>query len=157
MKRENIKIAVVDGQGGGLGRALIERIKRANPDIAVRALGTNAAATAAMLKGGADDGATGENAVIFNAARMHILLGPVGILAANGLLGEITPAMAEAIGSGDALKILLPSTKCNIRLAVAGKEPTQTYLDEAARLCGEEIARLAEIQDNGPPAGNRRR
>lgn len=142
MKREEIKIAVVDGQGGGLGRALIEQVKKAHPDIAIRALGTNAAATAAMLKGGADDGATGENAVIFNAPRMHILMGPIGILAANGLLGEVTPAMAEAIGSGDAVKILLPSTKCNIRLALAGKEPMQTYLDDAVRLCGEEIARL---------------
>lgn len=142
MKRENIRIAVVDGQGGGLGGALIEQVKKANPDIPIRALGTNAAATAAMLKGGADDGATGENAVIFNAPRMHILLGPVGVLAANGLLGEVTPAMAEAIGSADALKILLPSSKCNIRLAIGEKEPMQTYLNEAVRLCNEEIMHL---------------
>jgi NAD(P)-dependent dehydrogenase (short-subunit alcohol dehydrogenase family) len=143
MKRESIRIAVIDGQGGGLGRALVEQVRRANPDISIRALGTNAAATAAMLKGGADDGATGENAIVFNAARMQILLGPVGILAANGLLGEVTPAMAEAVGAGDALKILLPSAKCNIRLAIGGKESMQTYLNEAVRLCNEEIARLS--------------
>lgn len=142
MKRENIRIAVIDGQGGGLGGALIEQVKKANPDIPIRALGTNAAATAAMLKGGADDGATGENAVIFNAPRMNILLGPVGILAANGLLGEVTPAMAEAVGSADALKILLPSSKCNIRLAIGEKKPMQTHLSEAVRLCNEEIMHL---------------
>lgn len=142
MKRENIRIAVIDGQGGGLGSALIEQVKKANSDIPIRALGTNSAATAAMLKGGADDGATGENAVVFNAPRMHILLGSVGILAANGLLGEVTPAMAEAIGSANGLKILLPSSKCNIRLATGEKEPIQTYLNEAVRLCNEEIMRL---------------
>lgn len=142
MKRENIKIAVIDGQGGGLGGALIQQLKKANPDIPLRALGTNAAATATMFKGGADDGATGENTIVYNASRMHILLGPIGILVANGLLGEVTPAMAAAIGSADAVKILLPSLKCNIRLAVGAKESMQTYLNEAVRLCNEEIAHL---------------
>jgi len=142
MERKHIRIAVIDGQGGGIGRALIEQVKKANPDIPVRALGTNAAATAAMMKGGADDGATGENAVIFNAAHAEILLGPIGILAANGLLGEVTPAMATAVGASDALKILLPSQRCNIRLATGERAPMQTYLNEAVRLCSEEIARL---------------
>lgn len=142
MKREELKVAVIDGQGGGVGRALVEQIKRAFPALHVRALGTNALATAAMLKAGADDGATGENAIVYNAARVQVLLGPVGILAANGLLGELTPAMAAAVSGSDAVKILLPSQRCGIRLAVGPNQPMQVYLEEAIRLLGEEVQRL---------------
>ena len=142
VKREHIMVAVIDGQGGGVGRALVEQIKRTFPTLHVRALGTNALATAAMLKGGADEGATGENAVAFGAGRAHILLGPVGILAANGLLGEVTPRMAEAIGASEAVKILLPSQRCSIRLAVGPAQPLQYYLDDAMRLLDEEVRRL---------------
>ena len=142
MKKENILIAVIDGQGGGMGRALVEMAKRTVPDLHVRALGTNALATGAMLKAGADDGATGENAVVYSAARAHILLGPVGILTPNGLLGEVTPAMAAAVGGSDAVKILLPSQRCSIRLAVGPGQPMQYYLDEAMRLLDEEVRRL---------------
>lgn len=144
MKREDIQVAVIDGQGGGVGRALVAQVKGAYPTVRVRALGTNATATAAMLKGGADDGATGENAIVFNAGRMQVLLGPVGILAANGLLGELTPAMAAAIGGSDAVKILLPSQRCGIRLAIGPAQPMQSYLEEAVRLLGEELARLTQ-------------
>ena len=142
MKKESILIAVIDGQGGGMGRALVEMAKRTVPDLHIRALGTNALATAAMLKGGADEGATGENAVSFGAGRAHILLGPVGILAANGLLGAVNPRMAEAIGASEAVKILLPSQRCSIRLAVGPGQPMQYYLDEAMRLLDEEVRRL---------------
>ncbi|MEG1592865.1 MAG: DUF3842 family protein [Oscillibacter sp.] len=139
MKRKEIQVAVIDGQGGGVGRALVAQVKAAYPALRVRAIGTNAVATAAMLKAGADDGATGENAVIWGASQMRVLLGPIGILTANGLLGEVSPAMAAAIGGSDAVKILLPSQRCNIRLAVGPIQPLQSYLDEAVRLLSEEL------------------
>lgn len=142
MRGQELLAAVIDGQGGGMGRALAEAVKRAYPALWLRALGTNALATAAMLKGGADEGATGENAVVVGAARAQILLGPVGVLAANGLLGEVTPRMAEAIGASDAVKILLPSQRCSIRLAMGPNQPLQVYLDHAVRLVGEELERL---------------
>ena len=137
-----MNVVVMDAQGGGMGRMLVEALKREMPEQPVIAVGTNALATAAMLKGGADEGATGENAVAFGAGRAHILLGPVGILAANGLLGEVTPRMAEAIGASEAVKILLPSQRCSIRLAVGPAQPLQYYLDDAMRLLDEEVRRL---------------
>lgn len=91
MRDLNPVIVVIDGQGGGIGKALVERVKRAYPEVSVRALGTNSAATSAMMKGGADDGATGENAIVFNVSRAEIIAGPIGIIMANGLLGEVTP------------------------------------------------------------------
>ena len=139
MRQEAPFVAVIDGQGGGMGRGLVEAVKKRWPQLHVRALGTNALATAAMLRAGADDGATGENAVVFNAHRADVLLGPIGVLTPNGLLGEVSPAMAEAIGGSEAVKILLPSQRCSIRLAVGEPQPLQFYLDQAVRLLGEEL------------------
>ena len=144
VKREHIMVAVIDGQCGGVGRALVEQIKRTLPTLHVRALGTNALATAAMLKGGADDGATGENAIVHNAGQMQVLLGPMAILVANGLLGEMTSQMAAAVGGSGALKILVPSQRCNIRLAGVAMQPMQVYLEDAVRMLGEELDRLSE-------------
>ena len=139
MRQESPLVAVIDGQGGGMGRGLVEAVKKKWPQLHVRALGTNALATAAMLRSGADDGATGENAVVFNAHRADVLLGPIGVLTPNGLLGEVSPAMAAAIGGSEAVKILLPSQRCSIRLAVGEPQPLQFYLDQAMRLLGEEL------------------
>ena len=152
MMRGELLVAVVDGQGGGMGRGLVEAVKKKWPSLHVRALGTNSLATAAMLRAGADDGATGENAVAFNARRADILLGPIGVLTPNGLLGEVSPRMAEAIGGSEAVKILLPSQRCSIRLAVGESQPLQFYLDQAVRLLegqfkevGEELRRAAAV------------
>jgi len=142
MKRDLIQVAVIDGQGGGIGRSLVERFRQSFSDIHIRALGTNAIATANMLKGGAQDGATGENALVFNIGKMHIIAGPVGILMPHGLLGELSPKMAEAIGMSDAVRILIPSAQCNIRLAIGVNQTMTFYLDEAVRLFEAEILRL---------------
>ena len=139
MKHGDLLVVVVDGQGGGMGRGLVESIKKKWPKLHVRAVGTNSLATSAMLRAGADDGATGENAVVFNARQADLLLGPIGILTPNGLLGEVSPAMAGAVGASEAVKILLPSQRCSIRLAVGEPQPLQFYLDQAVRLLGEEL------------------
>ena len=110
-------VAVVDGQGGGMGRGLVEAVKRAWPDLRVRALGTNALATAAMLRAGADSAATGENAVIVCARKADVIVGPVGIVIADALLGEITPAMAAAIGQSRAKRVLIPINHCDNLIA----------------------------------------
>ena len=133
MKHGDLLVVVVDGQGGGMGRGLVESIKKKWPKLHVRAVGTNSLATSAMLRAGADDGATGENAVVFNARQADLLLGPIGILTPNGLLGEVSPAMAGAVGASEAVKILLPSQRCSIRLAAGDPQPLQFYLDQALR------------------------
>lgn len=114
------KIVVIDGQGGGMGRQLIAAIKAAHPDLALTAIGTNAIATAAMIKAGADRAATGENAVIVACRTADVIIGPIGVVIADALLGEITPAMAAAVGRSEAQKLLLPVSTCsNIVVGVA--------------------------------------
>lgn len=123
-------ILVIDGQGGRIGREIIERIKAECPNCLVTAVGTNSMATAAMLKGGADQAATGENAVIVNAAAADILIGPVGIVVADALLGEITAAMAAAVGRSRALKLLIPVNQCGNIIVGVGKIPVKAMLDD---------------------------
>ena len=108
-----MKILVVDGQGGGVGRQLVVQIKQAFPDVQLMAVGTNTIATSAMMKGGADTAATGENAVLVAARKADVIVGPLGIVVADSLGGEITPAMANAVAQSDAKRILLPFKNCD--------------------------------------------
>lgn len=108
-----MKILVIDGQGGGVGRQLVTQIKQAFPDVQLMAVGTNTIATSAMLKGGADAAATGENAVLVAVRKADIVVGPIGIVVADSLGGEITPAMANAVAQSSAKRILLPFKRCD--------------------------------------------
>ena len=107
-----MNILVIDAQGGGMGRMLVEGLKRALPEQPVTAVGTNALATSAMLKAGADQAATGENAIRVCAAKADIILAPIGMVMADAMLGEVTAEMAVAIGRSPAHKILLPVARC---------------------------------------------
>ena len=106
-------LLVIDGQGGGIGRQLTQSIKENFPDITIRAIGTNTIATQAMIKAGADEAATGENAVIVGCREADIIIGPLGIVIADSLFGEITPSMAIAIGQSKAVRILIPMNQCD--------------------------------------------
>ena len=108
-----MKITIIDGQGGRMGRAVIEQLKKNHPTLELYAIGTNSIATAAMLKAGADEAATGENAAAVCCRKADIIIGPIGIVIADSLLGEITPAMAVAIGQSRAKRILIPVNHCD--------------------------------------------
>ena len=108
-----MKIIIIDGQGGKMGKCVVEQLKKAHPELKLIAVGTNGIATSAMLKAGADFGATGENPVLVACRDADFIIGPLGIMAADSLLGEVTPAMAVAVGSSLAQKILLPVNRCN--------------------------------------------
>lgn len=107
-----MKILIIDGQGGGVGRQLVENIKGAFPEAEILAVGTNALATQAMMKAGAEHGATGENAVLAACRSAEVIIGPIGIVVADSLYGEITPKMAKAVGQSPAKKLLIPINHC---------------------------------------------
>lgn len=132
------KITIIDGQGGKIGKTIIEQLKKVNPEQELYAIGTNALATAAMLKAGADYGATGENPCVVNAEDSDIIIGPVGIVIANALLGEITPKIATAVGASKAYKILIPMNKCNHHVVGCG----DNGLAENIRLVCEKVKEL---------------
>lgn len=112
-----MRIAVIDGQGGGIGKAVVARLRADFGDaLEILALGTNAVATGNMLRNGADAGATGENAVRVNARKVDIIIGPMAILMSNSMLGEITPVMAEAVSDSPARKIIVPLNLCNVHI-----------------------------------------
>ena len=126
-------ILIIDGQGGMLGKQIVEAVKRLQADGEIIAVGTNSIATANMLKAGADRGATGENAVIVAARSADIIVGPIGIVIADSLLGEITPKMAVALGQSGAAKILMPVNKCNNIVIGASDKSTSELIEEAIK------------------------
>jgi hypothetical protein len=144
LKEKKSLILVIDGQGGGVGKAIIERLRSAIeakeiPPVYIRSLGTNSAATARMMKAGADDGATGENAIIFNAPKADYIIGAMGIVMPNAILGELSPAMAEAIGASDGVKILIPIDKCHTRIAMVSEGTLGQYIDKAIQILREDL------------------
>ena len=108
-----MNILIIDAQGGGIGKQVILAVKQNMPDAVITAVGTNTTATSMMLKAGADYGATGENAVIVGTRKADVIIGPIGIIVADSMFGEITPAMATAIGQSDAKRILIPVNHCD--------------------------------------------
>ena len=135
-----MKIVVIDGQGGRMGSLIVEKIKASGIAEKITAIGTNSIATSAMLKAGADRAATGENPVIVNSKRADFIIGPIGIIAADSLLGEITPAMANAVASCSAFKILIPTGRCNRYIAGIQDIPLGGLIDAAVLKLKEELA-----------------
>ena len=125
-----MNIVVIDGMGGGIGKAIIEYIKNELSGVEIMAVGTNSIATSNMLKAGADNGATGENAVIHNCKNADYIIGVVGIAFANSMHGEISPKMAKAVSSSPAHKILIPLDKCNVSILGVAEKSIQTYINE---------------------------
>lgn len=134
-----MNILVIDAQGGGIGRQLIAAIRQTLPDADITAVGTNSAATLAMLKAGADKGATGENAVLVACRKADVIVGPVGIVIADSLMGEITPAMAVAVGQSSARRVLIPFQHCDNIVAgvseLSAGRLIQSAVEEIERLC----------------------
>jgi NAD(P)-dependent dehydrogenase (short-subunit alcohol dehydrogenase family) len=135
-----MRIAVIDGQGGGIGKAIVEKLKATfGEDIEILVLGTNALATSMMIKAGANEGASGENAIIYNAPKVDIIIGSIGIIAANSMLGELTPLMAKAIAESPAKKVLIPLNRCNIHVVGVNNVPLPHYIDQVIEIIKGQI------------------
>lgn len=137
-----MEILIIDGQGGGMGRQLVSEIKKAIPDAVIRGVGTNTTATETMRKAGADITATGENAVLVGVRKAQVIVGPVGMVIADALHGEITPKMACAIGQSDAVRILIPVNQCDNLIAGVEEQPLGRLIDSAISLIKARAGRL---------------
>ena len=126
-----MKILVIDGQGGNIGKQLLKLIMERFPEQDIIAVGTNSLATGNMLKSGIQKAATGENAVIVNSRNADVIMGPVGIVIADALLGEVTAAMAQAVGSSTAQRILIPISKCDTTIAGVARLSMADLLEDA--------------------------
>lgn len=135
-----MNILVIDGQGGRIGRQLVKEISERFEGVDLTAVGTNSIATGSMLKGGAQNAATGENAVIVAARRADVIIGPIGIVIADALLGEVTAEMAAAVGRSKATRILIPINKCDSVVAGVGERSTAELIDDALYKLAEIIA-----------------
>ena len=124
-------VLIIDGQGGSIGKQLVKVVCERFPGINVQAVGTNSIATTSMLKGGNVDAATGENAVCVACRKADVIIGPVGIVIADALMGEVTPKMATAVGQSNAVRILIPMNKCDSLIAGLPNISTSALLDDA--------------------------
>lgn len=125
-----MEVVVIDGQGGGIGRSIVEILKKEIDNIFIIAVGTNSAATNNMKKGGADVVATGENAIVYNAKNAKIIAGPIGFVFANSMYGEVSPAMANAISSSEAEKYFIPVSKCSGHVLGVEAKSIQEYIKD---------------------------
>ena len=135
-----MRIMVMDGQGGGVGRSLLEALKERFPEAELIAVGTNATATANMMKSGVTSGATGENAVVYNSKRADVIVGPVGIVMADAMLGEITPTMAAAVCQSPARRVLVPINHCENIVVGVPDQPIGQLVAAAAQKVKELVA-----------------
>jgi len=141
MEKRKKSIAVIDGQGGGIGSTMIKRLREELAEqVEIIGLGTNAMATGAMLKGGANKGASGENAIVQTVKAVDIIIGTTGIVIANSMMGELTPKMAEAIASSPTMKYLLPLKMPEVEIIGAPKEPLPHLVDQLVKRIKEIIA-----------------
>ncbi len=130
------QICVIDAQGGGIGATTIKRLKEAfGESVKIVALGTNAIATAQMMKAGANRGASGENAISRSVRSADVIVGPLGIVMAHALMGEVTPAIAEAVAGCDAKKYLIPLSQENVDIVGLQQEPLPHLLDTLIGTC----------------------
>ncbi|MDW7656339.1 MAG: DUF3842 family protein [Bacillota bacterium] len=129
------KIVIIDGQGGGIGKAVIEKIRRQDcSGIELIAVGTNALATSNMLRAGADAAATGESAIVWNCKTADIIIGAIGIIAAGSMYGELSHKMAAAISASNAVKILIPVGKCHLQVVGVTDEPLPVRIDQVVAM-----------------------
>ncbi len=132
-----MKLVVIDGQGGGVGRSLVSALKNRMPDQPILALGTNVQATSAMLRAGADAGATGESAIRYQCRSADVIVGVTGILHANAMLGEISPGIAAAVSLSEAQKVLVPLERCGLSIAGVAPQPLDALIRQAAELAAQ--------------------
>lgn len=136
--RERPKVCVIDGQGGGIGSLIVKHLREAFEErIEILALGTNAVATMAMMKAKANRGASGENAICQTVKEVDVIVGPLSIVMANSMLGELTPKMAEAISSSPALKVLIPLSQEKVQVLGIRREPLPHYVVELVNFLKE--------------------
>ena len=135
-------IMVMDGQGGGIGSVIIKALRTAiTEDVEILALGTNSSATARMMKAGANRGATGENAIAQASPKANVIMGPLAILMAHAMMGEVTPRMAEAVSMSQARKVLIPLTQEKVKLVGITTDPLPHLVEEAVKTVKEMMGR----------------